>query len=40
MKKAFFRLFCLVFAVFLLPLTIFAKPYENEDGLASPHVAV
>ena len=40
MKKAFFRLICLVFAVFLLPLTIFAKPYENEDGLASPHVAV
>ena len=40
MKKAFFRLICLVFAIFLLPLTVFAKPYGDEEGLASPHIAV
>jgi D-alanyl-D-alanine carboxypeptidase (penicillin-binding protein 5/6) len=40
MKKLLFRLFCLMLTVFLLPLTVFAAPYENEEGLASPHIAV
>ena len=40
MKKACRRFLCLLFAVLLFPLSALAEPYEKEDELASPHIAV
>ncbi len=41
MKKRLLRCGCLLLIVFFVfPCVVFAKPYENEDALVSPHIAV